>query len=175
MPTETVVRDCDRCGEADATINMSGDGWMMWCQSCFDKATQDADQQLASEETPPCQIVLSSASRPRRCAPGAASGYTTTAQEIATRAPGSGPMSLPALPLDLTLDAPISVSEAARRLGVNRAALAVRARSGALEAVMVGRSWVTSWRRVQACSDLPVPTPQRAPKRPRSGSRTTTA
>ena len=77
----------------------------------------------------------------------------------------------PNLPRDLRRDTPISVSEAARRLGVNRAALAARARAGTLAATMVGRSWVTTWADVQACPDLPTPTPQRAPKHPRIGPR----
>ena len=64
----------------------------------------------------------------------------------------------------------ITVSEAARRLGVHRSSLSARARSGALPATRAGRSWIVRWSDVLACADLPTPTPQRGIRRTPNGT-----
>lgn len=43
---EITTRDCDHCGEAAGTVNLTGDGFLVWCQPCVDKEGREYMRQF---------------------------------------------------------------------------------------------------------------------------------
>lgn len=43
---EAITRDCDHCGEADGTVDLTGDGFLAWCPRCVDKEGREYMRQF---------------------------------------------------------------------------------------------------------------------------------
>lgn len=43
---ETTTRDCDHCGEAVGTVDLTGDGFLVWCPPCVDNEGREYMRQF---------------------------------------------------------------------------------------------------------------------------------